>query len=47
VFDCGVDASADIDRRITLCVFYALSDAFAEHWRELAEAHADAQEVTA
>ena len=41
MFDCGIDASADIDRRITLCVFHALSDAFAEKWRELAEAHAD------
>jgi hypothetical protein len=47
VFDCGIDASADIDRRVTLCAFHALSDAFAEHWRELAEAHANAQEVTA
>jgi len=40
----GVDDGADIDRRITLCVYHALSDAFAEHWRELAEAHADADD---
>jgi hypothetical protein len=39
-----LDASDDIDRRITLCVFMALSSEFAQHWRALAEARA---EVTA
>jgi hypothetical protein len=47
VFDCGIDANADIDQRITLCVFHALSDAFAEKWRELAEERENAEEVTA
>lgn len=41
-----IEDDADIDRRITLCVFHALAAAFAEKWRELAEAH-DGAEVAA
>jgi len=33
--DYGVDESADIDRRITLCVYIAIREAYAMAWRKL------------
>lgn len=36
-----------VDYVISACVFRALAAEFAEHWRTLAEAHADAEEVEA
>jgi len=37
--DYGVDESADIDRRITLCVYIAIREAYATAWHELDAAH--------
>lgn len=42
-----VDASADIDSRIRLCVYCALVAEYVNHWQDLAEAHADSEEVAA
>jgi len=42
-----VDASADIDSRIRLCVYCALVAEYVNHWQDLAEAHADSEGAAA
>lgn len=42
-----VDASADIDSRIRLCVYCALVAEYVNHWQDLAEAYADSEGAAA